>query len=305
MSASVAHAVCCPVVRCATHRDRRDATASRRHAWVASVGRGRKLNIARAEKETGAEKGSGETVPPLGSANMIPLLGDGVRSPEIAATPGVYAVYDSEQQIQYVGLSRKVSASVKLHVFELPKQCGFVRCASLPMANKTELQLAWKAWMMEHLASTTTGDKKVPPGNTSGNALWTERKNRDAKPNLRLTKGDGNETGDDRIINLCRDAVDGNKVVAFIKGTRAEPECGFSHRLCAMLDELLVDYETIDTLDETNNGNLRNLVKQFSDWPTIPQLYFNGELVGGHDILEEMHANGELKTLLLVERKQA
>ena len=65
-----------------------------------------------------------------------------------------------------------------------------------------------------------------------------------------------------------------------------------------MLDELLVDYETIDTLDEANNGNLRNVLKTFSDWPTIPQLYLDGELVGGHDILEEMHASGELKEML-------
>ena len=65
-----------------------------------------------------------------------------------------------------------------------------------------------------------------------------------------------------------------------------------------MLDELLVDYETIDTLDEANNGNLRNVLKTFSDWPTIPQLYVEGELVGGHDILEEMHAGGELKETL-------
>jgi Grx4 family monothiol glutaredoxin len=293
MSCSVAQWACRPVVQWGVLRSAADATSSKRQPWV-KLNRSSGPFIARAtEKETG----SPDVVPPLGDAPMIPLVGDGVRSESIPATPGVYAVYDGDEQIQYVGLSRKVSASVKLHVFELPKQCAFVRCASLPNAAKADLQLAWKAWMMEHLASAD--EKVVPPGNTSGNALWTERKNRDMKPNLRLTKGDGGETKDDEIIKLCQSAVEKHSIVAFIKGTRKEPECGFSHRMCAMLDELLVDYETIDTLDEENNGNLRNALKQFSAWPTIPQLYFDGELVGGHDILEEMHLNGELKALLL------
>ena len=220
---------------------------------------------------------------------MIALAGDGVRSEAIPATPGVYAIYDETEACQYIGLSRKVSASVKLHFFELPKQCAFARCASLPDADKSDLQAAWKAWMTQQLAAT---EGALPPGNTSGNALWTARKNRASKPNLRLTKGDGDGASDEDVSKLCGEAVRNHRVVAFIKGTRADPECVRSHRMCAMLDELLVDYETIDTLDAANNGNLRNVLKTFSDWPTIPQLYLDGELVGEHDILEEMHAQG-------------
>ena len=283
MSASVARAAFRPAARRGTRLARGDAAPVSRRAWVAP----RRAVVARAEKES--------AVPPLGDAPMIALAGDGVRSEAIPATPGVYAIYDETEAIQYIGLSRKVSASVKLHVFELPKQCAFARCASLPDAAKPDLQAAWKAWMMEQLAAT---EGALPPGNTSGNALWTERKNRKAKPNLRLTKGDGDDASDEDVERLCGEAVRKHRVVAFIKGTRAEPECGFSHRMCAMLDELLVDYETIDTLDEANNGNLRNVLKTFSDWPTIPQLYLDGELVGGHDILEEMHASGELKEML-------
>ena len=283
MSALVARAACRPVARRGMHLSRDDAAHAPRRAWVAP----RRAVVARAEKES--------AVSPLGDAPMIALAGDGVRSEAIPATPGVYAIYDETETCQYIGLSRKVSASVKLHVFELPKQCAFARCASLPDADKSDLQAAWKAWMTQQLAAT---EGALPPGNTSGNALWTARKNRASKPNLRLTKGDGDGASDEDITKLCGDAVQNHRVVAFIKGTRAEPECGFSHRMCAMLDELLVDYETIDTLDEANNGNLRNVLKTVSDWPTIPQLYVEGELVGGHDILEEMHAGGELKETL-------
>ena len=76
------------------------------------------------------------------------------------------------------------------------------------------------------------------------------------------------------IRDRCRETVDKHDVVAFIKGTRKEPECGFSHRVCMMLDRLMLEYETVDTLDETHNHNLRNVLKDFSDWPTIPQVYF-------------------------------
>ena len=55
---------------------------------------------------------------------------------------------------------------------------------------------------------------------------------------------------------------------------RENPECGFSHRVCMIMDELRVEYETVDTLDEVHNHNLRNVLKRFSDWPTIPQVYF-------------------------------
>jgi Grx4 family monothiol glutaredoxin len=142
-------------------------------------------------------------------------------------------------------------------------------------------------------------------GSTCAATPWSERKGRPAKGNIYLTDGGGGgdagaagAVADEKLLQLCRETVDAHAVVAFIKGTRKEPECGFSHRVCAMLDELLVDYETVDTLDEVHNHNLRNVLKDFSDWPTIPQVYHKGELVGGHDILEEMHKSGELRALL-------
>ena len=80
---------------------------------------------------------------------------------------------------------------------------------------------------------------------------------------------------------------------------RENPECGFSHRVCLIMDELRVEYETVDTLDEVHNHDLRNVLKRFSDWPTIPQVYFNGVFLGGYDIIEQMHDSGELKSILM------
>ena len=97
------------------------------------------------------------------------------------------------------------------------------------------------------------------------------------------------------MIDAC---VKEYKIVAFIKGTREEPDCGFSHRMINVLNELMVDYETVNVLDDYYNPNLLFVIKDFADWPTIPQLYVNGELLGGHDIVNAMHEAGELKAEL-------
>ena len=86
-----------------------------------------------------------------------------------------------------------------------------------------------------------------------------------------------------------------NEVVLFMKGTALFPQCGFSSRAIAILDRLGAEYETIDVLQD---AEVRQGIKAFSDWPTIPQLYVNGEFVGGSDIMMEMYESGELQQLL-------
>ena len=88
-----------------------------------------------------------------------------------------------------------------------------------------------------------------------------------------------------------REIVDANDVVLFMKGTALFPQCGFSSRAIAILDHLNVPFETVDVLQDPE---IRNGIKQFSDWPTIPQLYIKGEFVGGSDIMMEMFEAGEL-----------
>jgi monothiol glutaredoxin len=95
------------------------------------------------------------------------------------------------------------------------------------------------------------------------------------------------------------DMIKTDRVVLFMKGTRAQPRCGFSAAVVDMLDEYMPSYATFDVLSDPE---LREGIKVFSEWPTIPQLYIAGEFVGGADITKEMHASGELAKLLGVER---
>ena len=89
--------------------------------------------------------------------------------------------------------------------------------------------------------------------------------------------------------------VTANPVVLFMKGTALFPQCGFSSRAIAILDHLGVPYETVDVLQDQD---IRDGVKRYSDWPTVPQLYVKGEFVGGSDIMMEMFESGELKQLV-------
>ena len=88
--------------------------------------------------------------------------------------------------------------------------------------------------------------------------------------------------------------VKANPVVLFMKGSPLFPQCGFSSRAVAILNHLNVDFESVDVLQDQG---VRQGIKAYSDWPTIPQLYVGGEFVGGSDIMMEMYESGELATL--------
>ena len=89
--------------------------------------------------------------------------------------------------------------------------------------------------------------------------------------------------------------VQSNPVVLFMKGTPLFPQCGFSSRAVAILDHLGVPYESVDVLQDME---IRQGIKEYSEWPTIPQLYVKGEFVGGSDIMMEMFEAGELQQLM-------
>jgi monothiol glutaredoxin len=91
------------------------------------------------------------------------------------------------------------------------------------------------------------------------------------------------------------DLVKGNDIVLFMKGTALFPQCGFSSRAIAILDRLGAAYETVDVLQDPD---IRQGIKEYSEWPTVPQLYVRGEFVGGSDIMMEMFESGELQQLL-------
>jgi monothiol glutaredoxin len=89
--------------------------------------------------------------------------------------------------------------------------------------------------------------------------------------------------------------VNGSDVVLFMKGTPLFPQCGFSSKAIAILEHLGVEYGSVDVLQDME---VRQGIKEFSDWPTIPQLYVKGEFVGGSDIMMEMFEAGELQQLM-------
>ena len=100
---------------------------------------------------------------------------------------------------------------------------------------------------------------------------------------------------DDQTKNLIQSHIDTNEVCLFMKGTPDAPQCGFSMAVTNMLKLLEVNFGSVNVLEDQN---VREGIKIFSDWPTIPQLYIKKEFVGGCDIIKEMYENGELKKVL-------
>ena len=97
--------------------------------------------------------------------------------------------------------------------------------------------------------------------------------------------------------DLINNEITNNEICLFMKGTPDAPQCGFSMAISNMLKILEVNYKGINVLE---SQSLREGIKEFSDWPTIPQVYIKGEFVGGCDIVKEMYENGELKKVLEV-----
>ncbi len=96
-----------------------------------------------------------------------------------------------------------------------------------------------------------------------------------------------------KIDNLIKE----NPIIVFMKGTKLMPQCGFSNNVVQILNVLGVPYETVDVLADYE---IRTGIKERSNWPTIPQVYINGEFVGGSDIMVELYQNGELQQMVEV-----
>src|SRR5689334_10849335 len=106
------------------------------------------------------------------------------------------------------------------------------------------------------------------------------------------------ETGEDTmndVSNRIKEMIDKSKVVLFMKGTKNFPQCGFSNAVVEVLKKEGVAFETVNVLSDPD---IRQGIKEYSNWPTIPQLYVNGKFVGGSDIMTEMYKSGELKKLI-------
>ena len=107
---------------------------------------------------------------------------------------------------------------------------------------------------------------------------------------------------DQQIKKIIENDINNNDVCLFMKGTSDAPQCGFSMAISNMLKILEINFKGINVLE---NENLRQGIKEFSEWPTIPQLYLKGEFVGGCDIVKEMFENGDLQKKLKENPKMA
>lgn len=99
----------------------------------------------------------------------------------------------------------------------------------------------------------------------------------------------------DDIKEVVKKDIESHPIILFMKGSKLMPQCGYSARVVHILKELGVDFETRNVLED---DNLRQAIKEISDWPTLPQLYVNKEFIGGCDIITELHQEGELEKIL-------
>ncbi|KAK6943473.1 Glutaredoxin, partial [Dillenia turbinata] len=220
----------------------------------------------------------------------------------------VYAVFDKNDELQFIGISRNIGASVTgilCWSFALPLS-GVVDFDCVEWCDggvsieitsyivgvvddpdRSALTQALKSWMEQHIGATG----KAPPGEHH-----MDRQAPRKKADIRLTPGRHVQLTVPLEEHIDR-LVEENKVVAYIKGSRSAPICGFSQRVVGILENVGVDYETVNVLDKEYNYVLRETLKSCSNWPTFPQIFVNGELVGGCDILSSMYEKGEFAGL--------
>ena len=97
------------------------------------------------------------------------------------------------------------------------------------------------------------------------------------------------------ILKDIEKQIKDNKIILYMKGSPENPKCGFSAKSAALINSYNIKFTTVDVLE---NPEIRSMLPQYSDWPTFPQLYVNGELIGGCDIISELHESGELKDII-------
>ena len=249
------------------------------------------------------------SVSSLADAKPYPVAEEATLSLLPATAPCVYAVCDDTGAVQYVGMSRRLPATVAGHAASVspPSKASSVRFAALPAAaTREQLTDAGRSWVQQVVDASGA----PPPGNLPDQqATWAPKASRapPPPPEIKLTPGKGIEDLTVPVEALIAQVVADHHVVAFVKGTRREPQCGFSHSVLTMLTAACSSagagggappFQVVNVLDEQFNPGLREAIKAFSQWPTIPQVYIGGEFVGGADILAELASSGELAKMV-------
>lgn len=253
-----------------------------------------------------ARQAAEEEVPSLDSANIFITEPDAMTGElDVSGVPdgmGVYAVYSEKGLLQYIGLSKKISASVQMHadamgLGDAPSLIASVKCLEMPGESKETLKATWQRWITEHME----GGGEIPAGNLPEGAAGADGRWRRRDPSGKQPLNLGGVSGIQSMpeaMEAVKGAIEKHPVLLFMKGTPAMPQCGFSARSVGIMNSMGVPFDTVNVLDAESNPGVREAVKQVSNWPTIPQLFVKGELIGGADIIGEMFEKGELKGLL-------
>lgn len=239
--------------------------------------------------------------PALDTLPLIPIPAHPRDWPPTWAAAATYAVYDDAGDLQYVSVARSLRVALLNHrrVWGLDHPAvTAVRAALVATPDRAVLEGTAKAWLATVVEASPS--RSPPPGNDPADeaSRWRARPPdvTRTKPNLTLPPGTTPETATAAVAAV----VSAHPVVLFVKGTRADPACGFSARTLDILrSHIGAAFETLNVLDEEANPGLREAVKAYASWPTVPQLYVRGEFVGGADIVGEMHDSGELRPLLV------
>lgn len=208
--------------------------------------------------------------------------------------PGVYGVYAASGELQYVAAVEDVGQAIYSHVRIIgdAQRVHAVRMMTVPNVDDAPLCAMAENWVM----ALVNNGFETPPGNCDDAPEWREElKSPDVSFSGTVVAGDAESRVDEEIKTILRD----HRVVLFMKGTRAAPRCGFSRAVVDVMEQQAGDdFVCVDCLDKAKNPGLREGIKKYSNWPTIPQLFINGDFVGGADIVQGMVTNGELAAVL-------
>jgi Grx4 family monothiol glutaredoxin len=228
---------------------------------------------------------------------LEPVPAAGSPLPLHWARPGVYGVYGADGTLNYVAAVLDVADAVDGHrrVIADPDLVHSVRMMTVDKPDDAPLGTLAQNWLVAH----TRDGPGAPVGNTEDGADWRVVQETEPKGgNVYFREGTTEKYAELEIKRILRE----HKVVLFMKGTQDSPRCGFSNGVLSILRSKLnaENFACVDVLDSSRNVGLRDEIKRYSDWPTIPQLYVNGDFVGGADIVASLNDTGELAEMLEV-----
>ncbi len=228
----------------------------------------------------------------LSNISQVPLepIPENGALPEHWSKAGVYGVYDKNSELQYVASVPNVGEAIENHrnVLNDPNRVHSVRMIIVDDPDTAPLDELARNWVF-----TTVNVTEPPPGNCEVSPEWRIVPEKNTGPDVTFRQGASEARLE--IMHILRK----HRIVLFMKGTFFEPMCGFSYQTLEILKDMAGDkLKVVNCLDAEKNPDLREAIKTYSEWPTIPQLYINGDFVGGADIVASLAESGELNSMI-------